>query len=107
MGDRLVHLLERYSNRSDLLDDLNRASRELERALKASHSRRSVMSQGRINDAWRMRDRLSDDELRQIVRDRLAGASQLATAKKYGISESSVKRIMRQHRAASKIIDIS
>lgn len=102
-----MDLLLRYSNRSDLLDDLNRAGQQVARGLAKPQARRSVSSTDRVNRQWSLRDRLSEEQITSLVRDRLSGLPQNKTARKFGISESSVKRIMRLHRTAGKIISLS
>jgi DNA-binding transcriptional regulator LsrR (DeoR family) len=47
-----------------------------------------------------MAERLGDDGMREIVRSYEAGVIQVELAERYGISLSSVKRILRRHRAA-------
>jgi hypothetical protein len=45
---------------------------------------------------WRLTDRLGEQIILQVVNDRRSGMTKLALAKRYGISLSSVKRILRQ-----------
>lgn len=52
-----------------------------------------------------MQDRFTDQQLLAIVQDRLSGLNQRKTSEKYGISESSVKRIMRLHRTGKQVVD--
>lgn len=102
----LVDLLSRYCNRTDLLVDLDYAARQIARGLARPQPRRSVSSRDRVGRQWSLQDRLGEELIRDLVQGRLAGVSQKETAEKYGISESSVKRIMRLRRTATKIIDL-
>lgn len=46
---------------------------------------------------WRLVDRLGEQIIRDLLRDGRAGATQRALAERYGISLSSVKRIVRKN----------
>ena len=61
--------------------------------------RASVRSASRSEREWRVSDRLSEVELRQLVTDFVAGTPKRRLAERYGISESSVKKLIRKHRA--------
>jgi hypothetical protein len=45
---------------------------------------------------WRLVDRLGEQSICDLLRDRHAGATKRALAERYGISFSSVKRILRR-----------
>ena len=47
---------------------------------------------------WRLVDRLGAQVIGDLLRDRHAGATHHALAERYGISLSSVKRVLRRHR---------
>jgi DNA invertase Pin-like site-specific DNA recombinase len=49
---------------------------------------------------WRVRDRLSEAEVRQLVKAFQAGTTKHELAERYGISLSSVKRVLRRQRGA-------
>jgi hypothetical protein len=49
---------------------------------------------------WRLTDRLGEQIIFQIVNDRRSGMTMLALAEHYGISVSSVKRILKRARNA-------
>lgn len=101
----VVDLLRHYSNRADLLDDLDRAVCRLTRLAKEpGQERRSVSSTGRIGRKWALQDRLSDDDVRGLAEGFRAGTPKHRLAKQYGISVSSVKRILRLQRAAGWIL---
>jgi DNA invertase Pin-like site-specific DNA recombinase len=48
---------------------------------------------------WRLVDRLGEQIIRDLLRDRHAGTTHRALAERYGISVSSVKRVLRRHRS--------
>jgi DNA invertase Pin-like site-specific DNA recombinase len=47
---------------------------------------------------WRLVDRLSEQIIPDLLRDRQRGTTHRALAERYGISLSSVKRVLRRHR---------
>lgn len=51
----------------------------------------------RVHGAWRLSDRLGEDVIASILRDSQAGTTQRGLAERYGISLSSVKRLLRTH----------
>lgn len=91
-----------------MLVDLQYAAQRLARALKEPHVRRSVTpTHTRVIRKWAMQDRFNDEQLMQIIQDRLGGLSGFQTGQKYGISESSVKRIMRIYRTGKWTVNLS
>jgi hypothetical protein len=96
-----VDLMGSYSNRPDLADALVRAVQRLRQAQRDQTSApRSVRSTGRSERQWRVDDRLSEADACQLVAAFESGMPKWKLAERYGISESSVKRILRRHRAA-------
>lgn len=97
--NRMVDLSSVYSKRSDLADALVRAVSQLHSAQQqVGVARVSVQSIGRSDREWRVSDRLSEDQLRQLVDAFRTGTPKRKLAEDYGISESSVKRLIRKHR---------
>jgi hypothetical protein len=47
---------------------------------------------------WRLVDRLGEQTIQDLLKDRRAGTTQRRLAERYGISLSSVKRVLRRHR---------
>jgi hypothetical protein len=47
--------------------------------------------------AWRVQDKLSDDDVQALLNDFSAGTAKHVLATRYSISLSSVKRLLRQH----------
>jgi hypothetical protein len=100
-----VDLVGSYSNRPDLLKQLANASEALgqARALEAVGipERVSVRSAAPPDTAWRVTDRMDDEAIAELVRSfQEDGTPKRLLAERYGISESSVKRILRKHRSA-------
>jgi hypothetical protein len=52
---------------------------------------------GQTARVWRVRDRLTDDDVQLLAAEFLAGTSKRALAGQYGLSLSSVKNILRKH----------
>jgi FixJ family two-component response regulator len=86
-----------YSKRLDLADALVSAVRRLQQAQaqtsESAHSMRSTLS----HRQWRVGDRLSGADTEQLIAAFRAGTPKRMLAERYGISESSVKRLIRQH----------
>jgi hypothetical protein len=94
--------MQAYSKRPDLADSLVSAVRQLRQAQtqtgEPAFSGRSTQTSSR----WRVGDRLSEAELEELIAAFTAGTSKRILAERYGISESSVKRLIRE-RGASKL----
>ena len=89
-----------YSNRPDLADSLVRAVRQLRQAQEQQGGvSRSVRSTGRSERDWRVSDRLTEADIRLLIAAFESGTPKWKLAEHYGISESSVKRLVRKHRA--------
>jgi hypothetical protein len=96
----MVDIVRSYSKRPDLLEDLDRAVRRLAQAAKthASDQPLSVRSSGRVGRVWALAERLTEAEVRALAANFRAGTRKWRLVAQYGISESSVKRILRLHR---------
>ena len=102
---KLVDLIRYYSNRPDLREDLRRAAQRLERAAAEPQTEpASVQSTARIGRKWALTERLSEEDVRGLVEGFRAGTPKHKLAKRYGISVSSVKRLLRLHRTAKFIV---
>jgi len=92
-----------YLNRSDLADSLLSAVRQLRQEQgQGGGSVDSVRSAPLSDRRWRVVDRLDKDDIEALVAAFAAGTSKRELAERHGISESSVKRLVRQH-GASKL----
>jgi len=94
-----VGLLTHYSNRSDLLHELDVAGDRLQRAQEdGTPSVRSVRSPDRKGHAHGLTERLTEAQVGEIVAAFEAGTLRRQLAERYGISISSVGRLLRQDR---------
>ena len=95
----MVDLVTAYSKRPDLLDDLDRAvcrtAKTRARIETRSHGETAAPPLFR---ARRLVDRIGDELTRDLRTDRQSGLTMRALAERYGISLSSVKRILRRER---------
>ena len=89
-----------YLNRPDLADSLVSAVRQLQQAQQGGEVAHSVRSAPLATRPWRVDARLSEADAEQFVAAFDAGTSKRKLAERYGISVSSVKRLIRQHRAS-------
>jgi FixJ family two-component response regulator len=95
-------------NRSDLADSLVSAVRQLHRAKgQDDGSAHSVQLTPLSTRRWRMVDRLGAADTERLVAAFAAGTSKRELAERYGISESSVKRLIRQHGASKMSSDLA
>ena len=97
-----VDLTWTYSNQQDLADLLRRARRWVneDRQHPAQDPQPSVRAKSNPTLPRRVVDRLGDEVVREMIEARQAGAKLLDLAERYGISESSVKRIVRSKGSA-------
>ena len=96
-----MDLLTEYSNRSDLLDDLMRSLDGLRASQGSANDTAhaaSVHSDHAPRPNWRVKDRLSNDDIETIIAAYQVGASIQELSERYGISWSSVKTLLRQRR---------
>jgi DNA-directed RNA polymerase specialized sigma24 family protein len=93
-----VDVIRAYSKRPDVLEDLDRAVRQLDKALaEPAPERASVRSSGRVGHVQAIADRLSAEQVAAIIQRFRAGTAKHVLADEYGISLSSVKRLLRRH----------
>jgi hypothetical protein len=96
-----VDLVKAYSNRLDLANALVKTLERLRRAQEQPGNQPiSVRSTGRSTRQWRVSDRLSEADVRRMVKAFESGTPKWKLAEQHAISESSVKRLLRRHRAA-------
>ena len=100
----LVDVIRQYSKNRGLLDDLARTIAQTEQAAKIQDQRRSVRTTARTNERRTLQDRLNADDLRRLIVAYHSGTTQRELAERYGISVTSVKRLLRLHRAAKWIV---
>jgi hypothetical protein len=95
-----VELVGRYSNPDKWghLTDTTLALAEPAVDVQASDEPIIQPSSCSCRRPWSVADRLGEEVVIDLIRDRRSGASHRALAERYGISLSSVKRVMRRHR---------
>jgi len=94
-----VDLIQAYSKRRDLAESLVNALRQLQQGQNGGRSR-SIRPAPLSTRLWRMVDRLGEADQERLIAAFTAGTSKRKLAERYGISESSVKRLIRQHGAS-------
>jgi DNA invertase Pin-like site-specific DNA recombinase len=95
-----VDLISAYSKRRDLADALVSAATQLRQAQAAAGASAPSMRSAVSHRRWRVGDRLNQDDQKQLVATFAAGTPKWKLAERYGISESSVKRLIRREGAS-------
>lgn len=95
--DYAVDLTWTYSNRQDLADLLRRARRWVseDRQGATQDPPPSVRAKSNPTVPRRVVDRLGEETVRELITAQQAGTKLRDLAERYGISESSVKRLVR------------
>ncbi|MDQ3579274.1 MAG: hypothetical protein M3443_17120 [Actinomycetota bacterium] len=92
-----------YANRLDLANKLVKVMQQLRQAQEREvDAPTSVRSTGKSDHRWRVGDRLSDEDIRTLLGAFAQGTTKRALAERYGISESSVKRLVRRRRLVAQ-----
>ena len=91
-----MELVRRYSNRADLLERLQRVAVRAGSLGEQAYEDGDTV-RGRTPRVWRVRDRLTDDDINGLIADFLAGIPKRVLAEQHGVSFSTVKNILRQH----------
>jgi hypothetical protein len=93
-------LLRHYSNRDDLLKPLvSLLERINDERLTGYEEGQLASADGPAPRAWRVSDRLSPTDIKTLVTSYLADSTIHVLAEQYGISTTSVKRLLREHGA--------
>lgn len=102
----MVELLRQYSNRTDLAFDLEVATRQLAKAVHAQVKRADTPPRSVKNTPHprqrRLTNRLGDDQVQELVAAFEAGTTREELGKRYGISRTSVAKILREWREKSE-----
>ena len=102
LGFDLVHVLLSYSRRPDLAMDLEAIVSQLRRALtRKSVERVSVQSEAAPR-VWRIADRFDEVELQTLIANFRAGLTLTQLVAQYGISRSSIQRLLRANGVSRK-----
>lgn len=96
---KCVGLMMSYSKRGALAAELDKVNGQLARARQDGQlaQGQSIRTVGGTRRADLLEDRLSEDDIRQLISAFLGGTPKSKLAECYGISLSSVKRILRRH----------
>lgn len=96
----LVEVLLAYLNRGDLLHDLQETVRQIRQAVSGGDTpARSVKTITCEGDRKRkLSNRLTDDQVRELVASFEAGTTRMELAKQYGIGRTSVAKLLREWR---------
>jgi len=93
------------ANRSDLLDSLTKTLervRQERRTDPSEEDTEGLLRAVRPPRVWRIRDRLTPDDIAQLIEDYRAGATARELAARYSIGLTNVKRLLREHKARRK-----
>lgn len=95
-----MELLHRYSNRDDLLKPLASVLNRVSDEPSATEDEGQLVSaDGPAPRPWLVSECLSPMDVKTLVASYLAGSSSRALAEQYGIGQTSVKRLLREHGA--------
>lgn len=92
-----MELVRRYSNRADLQERLAEARFRASQRGRQEPDSHAIIVSGRVPGVWRVRDRLSDEDVLALIAEFLAGTSKRMLAERYAVSFSTVKNILRKH----------
>lgn len=92
-----VELVRRYSNRPDLQERLAEARSRASHRGGHEPGNHDVAASGRVPGTWRVRERLTDEDVQALIGEFLAGTPKRLLAEQYAISVSTVKNILRKH----------
>lgn len=96
----MVDLVGAYSNRSDLREQLRKAAVILSEEVRRDGGTDSSADGGEVCSATRsrsLRDRFSPEALQSVIDLYKSGTTAKQVAENFGVSERSVKRLLRQH----------
>jgi len=96
----LVDFLQSYLNRADLLHDLVETTRQLQQARSSDDAATQSVKTITREDGRRRKlsNRLTDEQMRELVVAFEAGTTRMALAERYGIGRTSVATILRAWR---------
>ena len=94
----LVELVRRYSNHADLQERLMETLHKVtQRDVQDQEASEGDIPNGRSPRVWRVRDRLSEHDIRQLIDRYHAGATTRELAEIFKIGKTTVRLLLRQH----------
>jgi hypothetical protein len=93
----MVELVRRYCNRPDLQERLAAIQPGASQRRGPETDSDALTVSGRVPDAWRVRDRLTEADVQSLISEFLTGTPKRVLAERYVVSFSTVKRILRKH----------
>jgi hypothetical protein len=101
----MVDLIGSYSNRQDLADALVSAVQQLRKAQASTDEPAFSVRSAKSPRPWRVGDRLFDADIEQLIVAFAAGTSKKKLAAQYGVSRSSVRRLIERHGWGVEAVD--
>ena len=97
----VVELLRRYSNRAELIKPLGAVLKRLSAydSADASPEGSEPTRTSAPSEPWRLRDRLSEAQIEQLITEYHGGATIKEVAVRFGLGTTTIKRLLRQRRA--------
>lgn len=98
-----MELCSRYSNRDDLLEPLVSVLKKINEDPSASEPEDQLVSaDGSTPKAWRVTDRLSSSDVAGLIDSYRAGHTVRDLAERFKLGTTTVKRLLREHKARRK-----
>lgn len=95
--NRMVEIVTHYSNTPNLLSDLRRTICAVT-TMVTRDDEPDIAASAPADRAWRVKERLSPRDLDQLVESFKEGTTILELVDRYGISRTTIRTILRQHR---------
>ena len=92
----------RYSNTPEIINDLRFLVKALEETLPSDDEEPLGIPAQPPSQTWAMTDRLSKDQIEDLIRQYHAGRTGKELAEAFNISLSSVRRLLAKHKARLK-----
>ena len=95
-----MELLRRYSNRPELVEPLRAVLKRLKvDSPDASPEGNVAAVTSAPSTVWRLRDRLTEAQVEQLIAEYQAGATLKQVAARYGLGMTTIKRLLRRRRS--------
>jgi len=94
----MVEIVTRYSNTPNLLSDLRRTI-DAVTTMVIEDDEADIAANAPVDRAWRVKDRVSPAEIRQLVESFRQGITIPELTARYGLFRTSIRTVLRQHDA--------